>query len=76
MKKTDIAMIILIASMSMLVSYFVVNAILGDSQSSSVNVKTIDPIGATVEDPDPRIFNDDAINPTVEVFIGEERRAS
>lgn len=76
MKRTDIAMIILIASMSMLVSYFTAKAILGDSQSEAVMVKTADPISPDVADPDERIFNKDAINPTVEVFIGEGERSS
>ena len=76
MKKTDIAMIILIASMSMLVSYFVVKSVLGSSQNKPVTVKTATPIQATVEDPDPRIFHEGAINPTVEVFIGKGEGAS
>ena len=72
MKKSDIAMIILIASISMLVAYFVANGVLGDTQSQSVKVKTAEPITATVEDPDPTVFNPNAINPTVEVIIGAD----
>jgi hypothetical protein len=70
MKKSDIAMIILIASVSMLVAYFVANSILGDTQSQSVMVKTAEPISTTVDEPDPTVFNPNAINPTVEVIIG------
>lgn len=76
MKKTDLAMIVLIASISMLVSYFVVKMVLGDNQNKPVIVKTIDPISAEIEEPDPRIFYEGAINPTVEVFIGREGGAS
>lgn len=71
MKRADIAMIILIASVSMLVSYFVAKAVLGDSANEAVTVKTAEPIISTVEKPDPKIFRDDAINPTVEVYIGK-----
>lgn len=71
MKRTDIAMIIFIASMSVLVSYFVAKSVLGDATSESVTIKTADPISAAIEDPDERIFHADAINPTVEVYIGE-----
>lgn len=71
MKRTDIAMIILIASVSMLVSYFVAKSVLGDIQSEAVTVKTADPISPEVTEPDTRVFNEDAVNPTVEVFIGE-----
>lgn len=70
MKKTDIAMIILIASISILVSYFVAKAIVGDVQNESVKVKTTDPITTEVVEPDKSVFNKDAVNPTVEVIIG------
>lgn len=70
MKKTDIAMIILIASISVLVSYFVAKAIVGDVQNESVKVKTTDPITTEIVEPDKTVFNKDAINPTVEVIIG------
>lgn len=71
MKRSDIAMIILIASMSMLIAYFIAKSVLGDGTSEAVTVKTADPISKTVDEPDPSIFREDAINPTVEVFIGE-----
>lgn len=71
MKKTDIAMIILIASLSVLVAYFIAKATpLGSVQNESVTVKTVEPITAEVSEPDPSVFNKDAINPTVEVIIG------
>ena len=63
-------MIILIASISILVAYFVAKAVIGDVQNESVTVKTADPISTEVEKPDPSVFNSDAINPTVEVIIG------
>ncbi len=72
MKKTDIAMIILIASMSVLIAYFVAGALpIFKSNQEPVNVKTIDAISPTIDaQPDPSVFNKDAINPTVEVLIG------
>lgn len=75
MKRTDIAMIIFIASMSVLVSYFVAKSVLGDVQNEAVMVKTADPIVSEVDKPDERIFNKDSVNPTVEVSIGEEGRS-
>lgn len=69
MKKTDIAMILLIAISSVLIAFFVTRSILGESGAQEVTVKTIDPISATVDQPDPAIFNKDAINPAVEVQI-------
>lgn len=70
MKKSDIAMIILIASVSVLVAYFVAKSLIGDVQNQSVKVKVAESIKSTVEKPDAKIFNTNAINPTVEVIIG------
>lgn len=75
MKKTDIAMIILIASLSVMVAYFVADSIpaLKDSRQP-VTVKTADSISADVIEPDPTVFNKKAINPTVEVIIGGDKK--
>lgn len=69
MKKTDIAMIVLIASVSILVSFFATRAIFGDAANESVKVKTVDRIDATITEPSPAIFNENAINPAVEVQV-------
>jgi len=73
MKKSDIAMIILIAAVSMMLAYFGAQAILGNVQNESVQVKTIDRISTEVTEPDPSVFNSNAINPTVEVIIGGDQ---
>lgn len=71
MKKTDIAMIILIASVSVGVAYGAVSAIPGLKQSDeAVKVKTIEKYDAGLDEPDPEVFNSEAINPTVDVTIG------
>lgn len=72
MKKTEIAMIILIASMSVLIAYFVAKSIpaLSDGAGEAVKVKTADKITADITPPDTKVFNSNAINPTVEVIIG------
>lgn len=72
MKKSDIAMIILIASVSILIAYFVANSLVGDAQSQAVKVKVAEPISDTVDKPNAEIFNSNAINPTVEVIIGAD----
>ena len=69
MKKTDLAMIILIAAVSILGSYFITKAILGDGASEPVKVKKIDAIDTTIAPVDTKIFNTDAINPAVEIQI-------
>lgn len=65
-------MIILIASISVLIAYFVAKAVLGDVQNQSVKVKTAERITSEVVEPDKTVFNTNAINPTVEVIIGND----
>ncbi len=72
MKKSDIAMIILIASISVLVAYFVAKAVVGDVQNETVKVKTAESISTDITQPDTTVFNTNAINPTVQVIIGDQ----
>lgn len=72
MKKTDIAALILIASLSVLFAYFIASAVLGSATPENVTVKTVEKISSEVTQPDSTVFNADAINPTVEVIIGEQ----
>lgn len=69
MKKTDLAMIVFIASISILVAYFAGKALFGDVYDGSTKVKTIDKIDSSIVEPDPAIFNTNAINPAVQVQI-------
>jgi hypothetical protein len=69
MKKTDVAMIIFVASISMLLSYFLVRTVLGEVYSGSATVQTIDKIDPDIAEPDPKIFNENAINPAIPVEI-------
>lgn len=62
-------MIILIASVSVLVAYFVANAIFGGASMGTAKVKTIDKIDSSIDAPSTTIFNKNAINPTVPVPI-------
>lgn len=69
MKKTDIAMLILIASISVLVAFFVTRSIFGGSANQAVTVKTIEKIDPNLAPVDTSVFNSNAINPAVEVQI-------
>jgi hypothetical protein len=74
MKRADVAGLIFIASLSILIAYFVASAVIGSPTGQSQTVKTFAPINANVDQPDPSIFNKDAINPTVEVTIGGQAK--
>ena len=68
--KTDLASSIGIAIAGILIAYFTCNLFVGTIEDASV--KTVDASFSTsISNPDPEIFNYKAINPTVEVYVGE-----
>lgn len=68
--KSDLATSIGVAVLGVVVSYFVCNIFIGDIEPAKV--KTVDAsVSATLADPNPEVFNYKAINPTVEVYVGE-----
>ena len=71
MKQSDIFTIIIIASIGMVAAFFASNALLGNPDELSMKHKTITPISTEIVEPDPETFNLDAINPTVEVYVGQ-----
>lgn len=71
MKKTDIAMIILIASLSAMFAYFIAQAVIGEPKQEATQVKTVETMTSDIEEPSSDIFNKDAINPTVERETGQ-----
>jgi hypothetical protein len=71
MKKNDLAIVAVVAVVGTLIAYFALNAILGDPDKTSVTVDYVSPISGSIDGPDPEVFNSDAINPTIEVIIGE-----
>jgi hypothetical protein len=70
MKNTDIALIILISTISVVASYFIGNAILGDPNDRVESVSYMAPISGDVDQPDSDTYNAYALNPTVEVYVG------
>jgi len=64
-------MIILIASVSAGISYVVASSFFGNISEQDTKVQTVDVIQSTIETPNEAIFNDDAINPSVEVNIDD-----
>lgn len=71
MKKTDIAMIVLIAGISMLAAFAIANSIPALKVSDKgVQVDTVEKISSEITEPSSSVFNSNAINPTVETIIG------
>jgi hypothetical protein len=72
MKKTDVAMIILIAAIGVIGAFFGTRAVLGEGSSEEVKVDRVEVINPGLSEVDTTIFNSDAINPAVEVKVSEQ----
>lgn len=72
MKQSDIFTLILVAGIGTLGAFFVCQMLLGDPSEAEVKFKTISTVVTSdLIDPDPEVFNSMAINPTVEVYVGD-----
>lgn len=71
MKKSDIAVLILLVSVSLVIGYFVGSWVFSANEIKEVPVQTAEPIVAEITPPDAKVFNDEGINPTVQVTIGQ-----
>ena len=75
MKKTDIAMIILIASISVVVAFFVASSIpFLQRPQRGTKVETVEKLSNKIDEPDSAVFNQEAINPAVETIIGQSQQ--
>lgn len=69
MKKTDIALIIIIVSISAGLSWWIADMTIGKSNDEPIIVRTIEVINVDDQIVDKKVFNENAINPTVEATI-------
>ncbi len=69
MKRTEILTIVLIAAAAALLTFLVVNALLGGKIKQSTTIEEVEEIDRQLAKPTHRIFNLRAINPTVEVYV-------
>ncbi|MGK2896739.1 MAG: hypothetical protein ACSLEY_04020 [Candidatus Saccharimonadales bacterium] len=70
MKKNDLAMIILIAGLSLVISYFIFSALpIFKDTGGQATVPQATLIEPTIGDISKEVFNEEAINPTVEINI-------
>ena len=71
MKKSDIAVLAMIVSISLIASYFAGQAVIGATKQGAAEVETVEAISPEVPEPDARIFHKEAINPAVPIKIGD-----
>ena len=70
MKNTDLVTVGFAAIVGAIVGYFIFSSIMGEPQNQKVTYKTVTTVSTELSEPDSEIFNDEAINPTVEVYVG------
>lgn len=70
MKKGDIAILVLIVSLTLVIAFLVVKALFGEPKNEALKVEKAQPISSSIVQPSSAIFNHDAINPTVVIQIG------
>ena len=70
MRRPDIFTVTFVASVGVLLTFIACSFLLGDPDTRYLKHKTIGKITADLTSPDPEVFNVDAINPTVEVYVG------
>ncbi len=72
MKRSDIYSLVLIAGIGTLAAFLACNAILGDPNDAKVELKTVNTVLTNdLAEPNEEIFNSTAINPTIEVYVGD-----
>lgn len=68
--KTDLVSSIGVAIAGVLIAYFVCNLFIGPIEDFTINSVTTK-VDSTLSDPSPEVFNYKALNPTVEVYVGD-----
>lgn len=71
MKQKDIALILVIAFISAIISFFVSNAIFASPKNRQQEVEVVQPIVADFPKTDERYFNKEAFDPTKLITIGQ-----
>ncbi len=69
MKRSEIATIILVAGISAVAMFALAQSLLADKVKRSATTEQTIKVSDDIEQPSKRIFNSDAINPTIEVCV-------
>lgn len=71
MKQKDIALIVVIVIVTAFFSYFISNALFASAEMQQMEAEVVERISPDFPEPDQRYFNDDAIDPTQLIEIGD-----
>lgn len=73
-KQGDLASIILAATVSLVASFFISNALINKPENRSSKVEVVRKIDTEFTQPSDKIFNDNAIDPTELIQIGGDKK--
>lgn len=76
MKQKDLALIVVIAFVSAVISLFVSKAIFVSPKARQQQVEVVQPITADFPQPDTRYFNSNSIDPTQTITIGQNNNTN
>lgn len=71
MKQKDLALIGIVAIVSIFVATFASNFLIGSGGGKEQQAEVVDAISATFKTPDQRYFKEDSVDPTQIIRIGE-----
>jgi hypothetical protein len=71
MKRKDVIIIIGVAIVSAIFSYVLSNALLGGENTANLTAPKVTPISADFPQPDEKYFNENSLNPTKTITIGD-----
>jgi hypothetical protein len=72
MKLKDWGVIGAVVLIAGVISFFVSNLILGGQRSPKLKVEVVEPISSNFPLPNTKYFNENSLNPTQEIKIGED----
>ncbi len=75
LKQSDVAMLVLVVAISLVISYFIGDALINTSANRQVEVEVIKPISDQFVLPSTDIFVKDYINPTELIEIGNSNNS-
>ena len=71
MKQSDIFTVLIVATIGTIAAAILCNMLLGDPGDKQVTFNTVSVVSADLALPDDEVFNPDAVNPTVEIYVGD-----
>ena len=72
MKKKDLAIIVLVSGIAAILSYFISSKLFVSSQDKTQQVKKIEVISTEFKTPNNKYFNENSVNPTQTITIGNQ----